>query len=199
MFPLGSVVFPHTAVPVRVFEPRYRALLDMVMKGDRTFGVALIERGFEVGGGDSRFSIGTRVRVVDVSDLPEPGHLAVVIAGIARVRVRQWLRDDPHPWALVEDHPDQIEDVGDLVSQTLRRLTRVLLLASELGVDVAGIGLDLVDDPIAASYQLAALSPVGPLDAQLLLEAAGPRTRLEVASELLDARAELLTAQMGIS
>ena len=45
MFPLGSVVFPFTAVPLRVFEPRYQHLLDDVLNGDRTFGSVLIEKG----------------------------------------------------------------------------------------------------------------------------------------------------------
>jgi uncharacterized protein len=39
-----------------VFEPRYQALLDLVLAGDRRFGIVLIERGFEVGGGDHRFA-----------------------------------------------------------------------------------------------------------------------------------------------
>ncbi len=58
MFPLGTVVFPYTAVPLRVFEPRYQHLLDDVLGGDRSFGSVLIERGSEVGGGDARFEVG---------------------------------------------------------------------------------------------------------------------------------------------
>ena len=45
MFPLGSVVYPFTAIPIRVFEPRYQALLDRVLDDDRSFGMVLIERG----------------------------------------------------------------------------------------------------------------------------------------------------------
>ena len=56
MFPLGSVLFPHALLPLRIFEPRYQALLDSCLAGDGRFGVVLIERGFEVGGGEDRFT-----------------------------------------------------------------------------------------------------------------------------------------------
>lgn len=197
MFPLGSVVFPYTAVPLRVFEPRYQNLLDRVLDDDRRFGMVLIERGFEVGGGDQRFSAGTLVRIVDVAGLAE-GHRAIVVAGIERIRVTEWLPDDPHPWATVEPWPDDEEPVGgDDVQAALAALERVLALASELGADVGGIEPEVADDPVAASYQVAALAPVTALDAQRLLEAAGPATRLRQAVEALEDRAEYLRLELG--
>ena len=55
MFPLGSVLLPGAMLPLHVFEPRYRRLVqDCVAEASHEFGVALIERGFEVGGGDFR-------------------------------------------------------------------------------------------------------------------------------------------------
>ena len=54
MFPLGTVLVPKAVVPLHVFEPRYQTMLADVMTGDRKFGVVLIERGSEVGGGDVR-------------------------------------------------------------------------------------------------------------------------------------------------
>ena len=54
MFPLGTVLFPHAALPLHLFEERYRALAEACLRGDGRFGVVLIERGFEVGGGDQR-------------------------------------------------------------------------------------------------------------------------------------------------
>ena len=58
MFPLGTVLFPHAPLPLHIFEPRYRALVQECIDGDGEFGVVLIERGFEVGGGDTRFGTG---------------------------------------------------------------------------------------------------------------------------------------------
>jgi len=59
MFPLGMVHFPGIVLPLRVFEPRYRQLTADCLAGDGEFGVVLIERGWEVGGGDTRFNVGT--------------------------------------------------------------------------------------------------------------------------------------------
>ncbi len=58
MFPLSAVLFPYASMPLHVFEPRYRALMRDCLAGDPRFGVVLIERGSEVGGGDQRSSRG---------------------------------------------------------------------------------------------------------------------------------------------
>jgi uncharacterized protein len=199
MFPLGSVVYPYTAIPIRVFEPRYQALLDRVLEDDRTFGMVLIERGSEVGGGDVRFSTGTMVRVIAVNPIPGTADRAVVVAGFKRIRVVDWLPDDPHPMAEVEDYPDRESDPLADVEPAMSSLRRVLAFASELGSDVSGIELQLADDPLAASYQLAALCPLNALDSQRLLEASGAAARIDLARAMLDDRAELLRIELSAS
>jgi uncharacterized protein len=196
MFPLGSVVFPYSGVPLRVFEPRYLTLVDSVLSEDASFGTVLIERGFEVGGGDVRTAIGTRLRVLAHQDL-EGGHRAIVAAGIERIRVVEWLEDDPHPWAIVETMHEAAGDVGSLCSDVRARLEKLLAMASELGADTADIDLDVGDDPVAASYQLSALIPVTPLDSYALLAAAGPRERFECAIAMLDDQIELIRLQLS--
>lgn len=199
MFPLTSVVYPFTAIPIRVFEPRYQTLLDRVLGDDRSFGMVLIERGREVGGGDVRFSIGTLVRVIAVNPIPGTSDRAVVVAGLKRIRVVDWLADDPHPMAEVEDYPDiEIDPLVD-VDPARCSLRRVFALASELGSDVSGIELEFAEDPLAASYQLAALCPLNALDSQRLLEASGASTRLTLARSMLDDRAELLRIELSAS
>ena len=49
MFPLSTVLFPHAALPLHVFEARYRRLMADCLAGDGSFGVVLIARGPEVG------------------------------------------------------------------------------------------------------------------------------------------------------
>ncbi len=64
MFPLGTVLLPGQTLPLHVFEPRYRELVRVCLDGDGTFGVVLIERGSEVGGGDVRApNVGTVARI----------------------------------------------------------------------------------------------------------------------------------------
>ena len=100
MFPLGTVLFPYALLPLHVFEPRYRLMMRHVLDGDREFGVVLIERGSEVGGGDTRFDVATVARVVQAAELPD-GRYALATVGMGRVRVLSWLVDDPYPRAEV--------------------------------------------------------------------------------------------------
>lgn len=198
MFPLGTVVFPYTAVPLRVFEPRYQQLLDDVLAADRRFGSVLIERGPEVGGGDQRFGVGALVTVSNVTRLPESDHRLVVVVGSERIRVTEWLEDDPYPIAEVESYPDADETVPDgLVDDVRGRIRTVLALASELGADTGPITAELADDPLTASYQAAALTPVTAIDAHALLTADGPTSRLRACAEMLEDARQFLTEQLG--
>src|SRR5438067_8283912 len=106
MFPLGTVLFPYAVLPLHVFEPRYRALTETCLRGDGRFGVVLIERGSEVGGGDARFSVGTCARIVEAAELTD-GRWVLMVLGTERLRVERWLADDPYPQAEV----DTLDDV----------------------------------------------------------------------------------------
>ena len=102
MFPLGMVLFPSLFLPLHVFEPRYRVLARHCMDGNREFGVVLIERGSEVGGNDVRTSVGTVAQIVDATELDD-GRWVLGTVGTRRVRVHEWLTDDPYPRADVDD------------------------------------------------------------------------------------------------
>lgn len=196
MFPLGSVVFPFTAVPLHVFESRYHALVDAAVENESTFGSVLIERGFEVGGGDQRFSIGTRLRVV--GDTTADGARFVVVAGTGRIHVQRWLDDDPHPWAEVVDLPDDDRSPStEGLAGARQRLERLMAIVSELGEDTSGIDLDVADDPVVASYQLAALTPVTPIDSYELLGIDSAAERVERLCSMLDDQIELLRAGLS--
>ena len=81
MFPLGTVLVPAPPLPLHVFEPRYRALVDDCLDGDREFGVVLIERGSEVGGGDVRFDIGVHRASIEHAEQTPDGRWALVCDG----------------------------------------------------------------------------------------------------------------------
>ena len=105
MFPLGSVLLPSMVLPLHVFEPRYRAMVRDCLEGDREFGVTLIERGSEVGGGDQRSLVGTLAQIVRAQPFPD-GRWALLVAGTERITVTEWLPDDPYPRADIEPYPD---------------------------------------------------------------------------------------------
>ena len=120
MFPLGTVLVPGQGLPLHVFEPRYRALVEACVAGDGCFGVVLIERGSEVGGGDVRFDIGTVARIREVAQAPD-GRYAVAAVGTDRFRVVQWLDDDPFPRAEIEVLVEPDAGADTLARRTLVR------------------------------------------------------------------------------
>jgi Lon protease-like protein len=193
MFPLGTVLFPHALLPLHVFEPRYRLMTQRVLGDDGEFGVVLIERGSEVGGGDTRFGVGTVARIVRAQELPDGGY-ALATVGIRRVRVTRWLPDDPYPQAEVVDLVDAAsDDDGPRRARALEALLQVCELHRRIDPRVAELPA-IHEVPAQASYEIAALAPIGPLDAQRVLEAPSAADRLELLAELLDDHARMLRA-----
>ncbi len=191
MFPLGSVLLPGGVLPLHVFEPRYRQMVIDILAEDGTpeFGQALITHGWESGGGDARAGVGTVAQMVQVEALDD-GRYAMVTVGTRRIRVNAWLPDDPYPLADVDDWPDEDPEPAGLdvqVAASHARVRAVLALAAEVGdvpVDLAES--EVSDDPLVATYHLAALAPIGPSDRFRLLSAPGPAARLDTLDEVLD-------------
>jgi Lon protease-like protein len=198
MFPLGTVLFPFGVLPLHVFEERYRALVEVCLAGDHEFGVVLIERGSEVGGGDTRFGVGTVARIVEAGRFPD-GRYALLTHGTARLRVREWLPDAPYPHADVELLGEPRAANGDAARRVAveQHLRRVLALASELGAAVPTEEVRLDEDPVRAGYEAAALAPIGPLDAQRILEIDDPSARLDDLDALLVDTATMLELRLA--
>ncbi|MBV8951307.1 MAG: LON peptidase substrate-binding domain-containing protein [Actinobacteria bacterium] len=203
MFPLGTVLFPHALLPLHVFEPRYRALVQHCIGGTQEFGVVLIERGSEVGGGDTRFHVGTLSRIVQAAELPD-GRYVLVTSGRHRVRIDEWLPDDPYPRARVRRVPDVVSgsfadsDATQLRDEVQRSLRRVLALQAELGAPARHrVDLVLDGDPVRASFEAASAAPLNPLDAQRLLELDDAGERLERLRTQLAEEAEVLQYRLS--
>lgn len=181
MFPLGSVLFPSLVLPLHIFEPRYRALIKDVLAGDREFGVCLIERGWEVGGDDVRLGVGTVAHVQEAAELPD-GRWAAVTVGTRRISVDAWLPDDPYPQADVSDHPDPAPDDDQTAALpgVVQLLRSALAKATELGDSSTPATVEISEDPVLASHQVAALAPISTLDQYALL--AAPTVGLRLAS-----------------
>jgi Lon protease-like protein len=200
MFPLGTVLFPYVALPLHVFEPRYRSLMHDCMAGDREFGVVLIERGHEVGGGDARFTTGTVAKVLDAAQT-EDGRWAVMTVGSRRIRVVEWLAEDPYPRALVEDVGEPAVE-GQAAAEDLpraeRAVRRALALKTELAEPVAAAPtFELAPDPEVASWQLAAYAPLGPVDQLRVLDAVEPSPRLQLLADLVEEEASVLALRLA--
>jgi Lon protease-like protein len=188
MFPLGSVLLPGAVLPLHVFEPRYRRLVsDCVEAPDHEFGVVLIERGNEVGGGDVRRTVGTVAQMVEVAQMPD-GRFAVMCVGTRRIRVNAWLPDDPYPLADVEEWPDESPDDPEaavLVERITPLVRRLMALSLELGDHAGDPQEEISPDPLVASYHLAGLAPLSVTDRYDLLVQPGPSARLHLLSQRL--------------
>jgi uncharacterized protein len=200
MFPLGLVLVPHLVVPLHIFEPRYRVLMFDCTHGEAQteFGIVLIERGSEVGGYDQRFGVGTVARIVEAAELPD-GRWVLNVVGTRRIRVAEWLPDDPYPLALVDDlrdlpWSDEAEPARQEAEQQVRR---VLALSAELGDPAVPATVQLDADPKVASWQLLAIAPVGSFDQQRLLEIDDHRDRLLNLAALAEESATVLAQRLA--
>jgi Lon protease-like protein len=186
MFPLGSVLFPHMPLPLRVFEERYLVMLSRILADDPAeFGVVLIERGQEVGGGEQRFAVGT---IAQIEQLDATEEFVVLVAqGERRIEVLEWLEEDPHPAARVRELPelDWSDDLMPLREQAEGAVRRTLRLASEFADQLWSPDVEVAVDPIAAAWQLAAIAPLGELDQMALLRSESMEALLTALIELM--------------
>ncbi len=190
MFPLSAVLFPHASMPLHVFEPRYRELLRDCLAGDARFGIVLIERGSEVGGGDERSGLGTRGVITQSAELPD-GRWVLEVEGEALIAVEEWLPDDPYPVAMVRDVTPVPSpgDAGPLVGAAGQRVRRARALLAEQGGApplAPELTLDGGGDADRAAWQLCAVAPLSAYDGQRLLAAEGAAERLRLLAGLMD-------------
>ena len=184
MFPLAIVLFPTQLLPLHVHEPRYRQMTRDLLAGDGRFGVVLIERGNEVGGGDTRTDFGCVAQLVQAQQTPD-GRFALMAIGVERLRVTQWLPDEPYPRALVQLVEDAEstyapDDLETRYRGSMATLRRVLAMAAEIGEPAPASTIEFSDDPRTGSLQLCAAVPLGPFDRQRLLAASGADERLDL-------------------
>ena len=162
------------------------------------FGVVLIARGSEVGGGDQRVDVGTVARIDRVAEL-EDGRMLVMARGERRIRVERWLADVPYPRAEVAELPvvrrgDQ--DVALAAAEVAVRRLRSLL--SELG-DVPALphDLELGGSTETIAWQLCELAPLNLMDRQRLLACGTLDGQLEQLAALCEAMAEDVVAMLA--
>jgi Lon protease-like protein len=201
MFPLGTVLVPGMVLPLHVFEPRYRQLVHDCRAGDGTFGVVLIERGSEVGGGDVRTDVGTLARIARADELPD-GRWVLVAVGTRRIRVERWLPDDPYPRADVVEWPDQPEldepvHGAEDAAAVATLVRRAAALCREIGEPAPPLDFELSPDPVVAGYQATAVAPLGPADRQALLAAPRMAERTALLRRMLTDQIELLQARLA--
>jgi Lon protease-like protein len=203
MFPLGGVLMPYRVLPLRVFEPRYRVMTRECLEGSSEFGVVLIERGFEVGGGDQRFGVGTVARIVEAAQSPD-GRYGLLTVGTRRIRVEEWLPDDPYPQARVVDLEErpwsdaETEAVTEQLARAEKAVRRALGLAAELsGPMPVPATFELAEEADVAAWQLAAYAPLNQVDQLRILGEDRAAARVELVAELAEEAGDMLAFRLG--
>ena len=201
MFPLGSVLFPHMPLALRVFEERYLVMMARVLaEQPAEFGVVLIESGREASGSEPqrRFGLGPVARVTELA--ATDGDLAVVALGGRRIEVVEWLADDPHPVAIVRDLPelewdDSLVPLRDRAEGVVRRTIARAAEFVDLPWDAE---VELSDDPVVSAWQLAGIAPLTPIDQLALLRSTSLRELLAHLVEFTVGAGEVLTSTWNV-
>ncbi|WP_326548281.1 LON peptidase substrate-binding domain-containing protein [Mycolicibacterium sp. ND9-15] len=205
MFPLQVAMLPGEELPLRIFEPRYSALVSdcLAQADDPAFGVVLIASGREVGGGDTRSDVGALAHIVEVADFGDGRYRLKCTMG-ERIRVIEWQPDDPYPRAAVEPWSDQPGDpVGvDAIREVEGRMVALFeRIATVRGAEVDGrefvAGADASGDAGKWLYALTSRLPIGQADRYAVLAAPTVAERLEALRDAVETLHAMVEFQIG--
>lgn len=196
LFPLELVLFPQMALPLRIFEVRYRQMINECIENDAPFGVVLLQSGDSVQEGHLQpeapepFKVGTLARITEVSHLEEGG-MMITTVGTERFRLLEYRTDRPYMTGDIELWPDEPEELEPgVLQETASRVTLVFEKYLRILMELAGKRIQSLDIP-AEAEMLSFLIPnwlyITAQDKQMLLEAPGLRIRLENELHLLEA------------
>lgn len=189
LFPLQMVLFPGRALPLHLFEPRYRQMLADCLDGARRFGVVAIRTGREVGEPGEVHEVGT-VAVIDIVQRLRGGRANIVTRGCDRFRINRLLHDRPYLRAEVTLLPER--RLSDRTAPLVEPL-RAALIPYLHALGVAEEYCDsLPQDAARLSYLAASTLQVEVPQLQELLELDDPIARLRRTLELLRRESTLL-------
>jgi Lon protease-like protein len=186
LFPLPNVVlFPRVSVPLHIFEPRYRRLLQDALASDRVIGMVLLRPGWEQHyyGRPAVYSIGCAGEVEQTQTLPD-GRSNVLLRGLTRFRILGELESEPYRIGTVAALEDQPGEPRNLESS--RRLLLAALARAVDGPTRLVLQDDLPHDVfVNALCQSLQLQPV---ERQSLLDCDSVPGRYERLLEILEFR-----------
>lgn len=187
LFPLGTVLFSGGRLPLRIFEPRYTAMISRCLREKSGFGVVLIRDGSDARIGKSAtqpeiFSVGTYSTIVDFNTLNN-GMLGIITSGGSKFRILDTFETSDHLlMGSVEFLPDERAQAPGVEHAALIEMLRELMqhpMAQKLALDVD------YHDARSVSWRLAELLPLEPEIKQGLLQMSLPRERLAELNRLV--------------
>jgi Lon protease-like protein len=204
MFPLEVAMLPGEELPLRIFEPRYSALVQHCLESDDpAFGVVLISAGREVGGGDTRSDVGALAHITECADFGE-GRYRLRCVMAERIRVLEWHPDDPYPRAAAEIWPDEpgaavdVDAIRDVEDRMVALFERI---ATARGAQVNGRdiveGADAAGDPAMWLYALASRVPMGQADRYAVLSAPTAAARVTALRDAVETVTAMVEFQLS--
>ena len=193
LFPLGTVLFPGMPLPLHIFEPRYRQLMEDHGDATPAFGVALIKGAREPGRDWEAHAVGTASTIVE-RRWRHDGRWDLVVEGQRRFRALHVDSSRAYDVATVEwldDPAGDATEAGALLEVVSAQFQRYVSGVTRL-TRRRFTGVDLVEDPVHASYDLASRLPLHTWERQRLLEAETAVERLTELSLIVERELALL-------
>ena len=178
------VLFPKMVLPFVVAEPKLIQLIDDALSGNKIIGLVVTKKGEAAKSPpENLYQVGCAAQILKMAKVPDVG-VRLLVQGLARIRIINYLQTEPYLKAMVVPHYDKIEkDVEiDALVTNVRGLFRKVVelspyLPSELGVmamnvDEAGVLADMVTSTLNISKE----------DKQKILETYDIKERLRAVS-----------------
>jgi ATP-dependent Lon protease len=198
VLPLKEMVpFPDTLTPLAVGQERSIKLVNDVLSGERTLAlVASRDPQVEQPGPDQLYDVGVAGVVARMLKVPD-GTIRILVQGTERIRLGDYVTEEPYLVARVEPLPDVMERTPELDALTRnvqRTFTEIIeqipYLPEELQLAVTNI-----DDPSALAHLIAGALRIPTQEKQELLEEVDVSRRLRRLSEILARELEVI--QLG--
>ena len=168
----GLVIYPMTAVPIRVAQPRSVRLVDDAVSENKIIGlVASRDPEIEAPGQDDVFRVGTAAAVHRLAKAPD-GTLTLIVQGLVRIRIDQFIEEYPYLMAHITSIPENTEsslEVEALRRNVIQNFRRLIDLSSTIPEEMGSMLSD-INDPLQITYAIANHIDTELDEAQELLE-----------------------------
>ena len=202
LFPLNVVLFPGMPMQLHIFEERYKEMVQVCLRSNRIFGVALIRDGEEASGPlPEPYKVGCMASIVDIQPLEE-GRMNLTVVGRERIQILSLDRESaPYLIGKVETFPlkDGGEESLHQVAKQLRpKIEQYLQLLVRLS-DRQREPDPLPDDPKLVAYLAAILLQIPLPEKQTFLEVETITEFYDLLGGIIDRELALLRAMLSES
>ena len=190
----GVVVYPQTAVPLTVGQPRSVRLVDEVVGGDKLVGlVTSINPEVESPGPNDLYHVGTIATVHRLLRAPD-GTIRLLVQGTDRFRLGEFIAEEPYLKAKIILAPELVEgglEISALARNARDQFQQITQMIPSFPEELAG-SITSVEDPLQTAYTIANFQRMDLKDAQELLEIDSVSEKLKKLIGLLVREAEVL-------